>query len=260
MSQGTCFIIQPFSEPYNKRFQDVYSPAVKAADLEPYRIDLDPSVDHIVEKIQIGLRDSVICLADITLDNANVFYELGVAHTLGRDVVMVCDKNQRTTKLPFDVAHRTVLFFSPDSASDFSKLASDITTKLKAMLKQRGDIRQLSTMPLTELDGLEPMELTLLVLLAEETEPLTFYFLTQSMEQAGYTKVASRLALTSLLRQKLAHSNKYTNQYDEYEGHNITADGLTWLRKNLNKIKLRRDVPIAPHSSRYQAATDESPF
>lgn len=37
----TCFIIQPF----DKRYHDVFAPAVEAAELAPYRVDLDPEVD-----------------------------------------------------------------------------------------------------------------------------------------------------------------------------------------------------------------------
>lgn len=254
MSSSTCFVIQPFTEPYNKRFYDVYAPAVKAAGLEPYRVDLDPSVDHIVEKIQAGIRDAVICLADITLDNANVFYELGAAHALGKDVVMVCDRSQRTTKLPFDVAHRTVLMFSPESASDFEKLGLSITTKLQAMVRQHGEIRQLGAMPLTNLDGLEPMELTLLVILAESDEPTSYYSLTHSMDQAGYTKVAARIALLRLRELKFTGSQTFQNRDGDYEGYNVTGEGLTWLRRNMDKIKLRRDAP------RKEPAADEPPF
>lgn len=38
-----CFVIQPITEKkYKKRYEDVYVPAVKAAGLTPYRVDLDP--------------------------------------------------------------------------------------------------------------------------------------------------------------------------------------------------------------------------
>jgi len=256
MSNGTCFVIQPFSEPYNQRFYDVYEPAVRAAGFEPYRVDLDPTVDQIVEKIQAGIRDAVICLADISLDNANVFYELGAAHALGKDVVMVCDKSQRTTKLPFDVAHRTVLMFTPASSSDFEKLGSSITSKLQAMVKQRGEIRQLSAMPLANLDGLEPMELTLLVILAESEEPVSYISLTHSMERAGYTKVASRIALLRLLEAKLVDPGVQQTRDGDYEGYFPTSGGLTWLVRNKDKIKLRRDPP----KSRGEPGIDEPRF
>jgi hypothetical protein len=38
-----CFVIQPFDDggPYDKRYKDVLLPAIKDADLEPYRIDED---------------------------------------------------------------------------------------------------------------------------------------------------------------------------------------------------------------------------
>ena len=36
-----CFVIQPFDggQRYDKRYKDVFEPAIKNADLEPYRVD-----------------------------------------------------------------------------------------------------------------------------------------------------------------------------------------------------------------------------
>jgi hypothetical protein len=45
----TCFVIQPFdSGKYDKRYADVYRPAIVDAGLEPYRVDKDPSVHEVL--------------------------------------------------------------------------------------------------------------------------------------------------------------------------------------------------------------------
>jgi hypothetical protein len=256
MSNGTCFIIQPFNDLFNKRYQDIYDPAVRAADLEPYRVDQDLTVDNIVEKIQTGIRDARICLADITLDNANVFYELGAAHARGKDVVMVCDKSQRTGKLPFDIAHRSVLMYSPESASDFAKLQTDISEKLKAMIQHRGEIKQLSSQPLAEVDGLEPMELALLVIVAEQDDGASFNALTKEMDGAGYTKIAAKISLQRLIEEDYVLATQVDTYNEPYSIYRISKDGLVWLRKNKNKIKLRHD----PVSNADSSASDEPPF
>jgi len=47
-----CFVIQPFDGGrFDKRFDDVFAPAITAADLDPYRVDRDPSVAIPVEQI-----------------------------------------------------------------------------------------------------------------------------------------------------------------------------------------------------------------
>ncbi len=104
----TCFVIQPFDGgTYDKRFKDVYQPAIKAAGYEPYRVDQDASVPVPIESIENGIRSAVVCLADITLDNPNVWYELGFAFASGKPVVMICNMAERVTKkFPFDIQHK----------------------------------------------------------------------------------------------------------------------------------------------------------
>jgi hypothetical protein len=75
----TCFVIQPFdSGKFDKRFDDVYVPAIEEAGLEPYRVDRDPGVDVPIEAIEEGIRNAAVCLADVTTDNPNVWYVLGL--------------------------------------------------------------------------------------------------------------------------------------------------------------------------------------
>jgi hypothetical protein len=48
-----CFVIQPFdSGKFDKRFEDVYRPAIEAAGLDAYRVDLDPGVDVPIDAIK----------------------------------------------------------------------------------------------------------------------------------------------------------------------------------------------------------------
>ncbi len=48
-----CFVIQPFDEGrFDKRYEDVYVPAIEAASLEAYRVDRDPSATIPIEQIE----------------------------------------------------------------------------------------------------------------------------------------------------------------------------------------------------------------
>lgn len=90
---ATCFVIQPFdSGKFDKRFHDIYKPAIEAAGLEAYRVDQDPGVQVPIDSIEKGIRQAAVCLADITADNPNVWYELGFAYAAGKPVVMVCSE------------------------------------------------------------------------------------------------------------------------------------------------------------------------
>lgn len=66
----TCFVMQPFDgNTFDKRYYDVFAPAIRNAGLEPYRVDQDPKVSIPIQDIERGIRDSKICFAEITLDN-----------------------------------------------------------------------------------------------------------------------------------------------------------------------------------------------
>jgi hypothetical protein len=129
----TCFVIQPFdSGKFDKRYEQVFKPAIVAADLEPYRVDQDLRVDIPIDAIESGIREAAVCLADITTDNPNVWYELGYAFAVGKPVVMVCSKER--DKYPFDIQHRTVISYTADAPNDFSTLQDKITARLVAGL------------------------------------------------------------------------------------------------------------------------------
>jgi hypothetical protein len=120
---ATCFIIQPFDGgPFDKRYEDILVPAVSAAGLEPYRVDRDPSVSIPIDEIEAGIRSSDVCLAEITTDNPNVSFELGFAIASQKDVVLICS-NERESRLPFDVQHRSIISYETDSPRDFGELA-----------------------------------------------------------------------------------------------------------------------------------------
>src|SRR5664279_3647474 len=137
-----CFVIQPFDAgKFDKRFDDVYKPAIEAAGLQPYRVDRDPAVEVAIDAIEDGIRSATICLADITTDNPNVWYELGFAFAAGRPVVMVCSQERIGKKYPFDIQHRSIIPYQLESISDFSKLQEDIKLKLVALLEKGAAIR-----------------------------------------------------------------------------------------------------------------------
>ena len=102
-----CFVIQPISDTkFTKRYDDIYKPAIEATCLNAYRVDLDPTVKIPIEEIESRIKNSVICFADISTDNPNVWYELGYAFASGKDVVMVCDESRND--FPFDIRHKNI--------------------------------------------------------------------------------------------------------------------------------------------------------
>jgi len=162
-----CFVIQPFDAGrYDKLYTDVYFPAIELAGYRPYRVDQDPSVSVPIDSIEAGIKSAVVCLADITEDNPNVWYELGFAFASNRPVVMICAENRQGRKFPFDIQHRSIILYKPDSLSDFEKLKTTITARMKAIVNRDEAIQLMSeSETVRPVAGLSPPEIMLLTLL-----------------------------------------------------------------------------------------------
>jgi hypothetical protein len=258
---GTCFVIQPFDKgAFDKRYDDVFAPAIKDADLEPYRVDRDPSATVLIDSIEQGIRGAEVCLADITTDNPNVWFELGFALASGREVVLVCSK-ERATKFPFDVQHRAIIHYASESTSDFDKLSAAITERIKASIKKTALLEAIAVSPVAESEGLSAQEQVCLAILLENSltpdDSVTPSFIQKDMERAGYTALAASLSFRSLLKKGMIETSTVTDydNRDEYATYHLTAKGESWLMDNQDKLVLRtKPKPKAKPPS------DEIPF
>jgi len=165
----TCFVIQPFDEgKFDKRYKQIFSPAIIAAGATPNRVDEDVQVEVPIEAIEKGIREAAVCLADITLDNPNVWFELGYAIAIGRPVAMICS-TERVGKYPFDIQHRAVIRYKIDAPEDYIDLEEKITDKIKVLLEKREALLELSREEaIAPVDGLTQGELTVLAVIAGE--------------------------------------------------------------------------------------------
>jgi len=244
-----CFVIQPFDGggPYDKRYKDVLLPAIKDADLEPYRVDEDRSSTILIDDIEQNIRTSDICLADITLDAANIWYEVGYAFANNRPVVMICVK-PRPSKTPFDVQHRHIIFYTQDAPSDFEQLRTEVTARLKAQIEKAATMQAVESLsPVKTTDGLSSYEVAAMVSIMENrlspTDGVTTRDLQNYMRRAGYTDVATSLSLVSLARKGLIESKELTeddiNGPYTYSIYTLTARGVDWMLENQDRFKLR---------------------
>jgi nucleoside 2-deoxyribosyltransferase len=193
---GICCVFQPFDKgPHDKRYTDILDPAIRAAGLDPYRVDRDDSAVVLVDALHEEIRSSAACLADISTNNPNVLYELGYAIALNKPVVIICS-TAAAERFPFDVRHRAIVEYAPESLSDFNKLQADITRRLKAILIRETEIHNIVTSPPQKGSrGLKPYEITALGLImanrSSAESGVTFYSIKQDMQRAGFNDLAS---------------------------------------------------------------------
>ena len=92
------FVLMPFGEPWSDRIWEALQRIIIGLGLRPERAD-NRHGPVVTEDIWRGIVEARVVLADVTGWNPNVFYELGVAHTLGKDTIMI---TQPIARLPFD--------------------------------------------------------------------------------------------------------------------------------------------------------------
>ncbi len=99
-----CFVIMPFREgefPQSIYF-DVIKPLIEDEfKISCYRVDEDFRPDRIDNKIYTYLLRAAFIVAEITTRNPNVMYELGLAHMLEKDCIILSQRPH--SEVPFDI-------------------------------------------------------------------------------------------------------------------------------------------------------------
>lgn len=242
-----CFVIQPFDkDKFDQRYTDIFKPAIENALLQPYRIDKDLSTRIPIEDIEKEIADSVLCFADITMDNPNVWYELGYAFACGKDVVMVCS-DERQGKFPFDIQHRHILSYKTRSTSDFKSLEESITNKIKALQQKTKRVVSLNTSPVVDREGLQGHEIAILIMIIEnqltDEDFMSVYTLKNEMGKAGYTDVATSVGLRTLTKSTMVSTSLEHDSYNNgpYPACKLTDKGEAWILANQDKLIFRKD-------------------
>jgi nucleoside 2-deoxyribosyltransferase len=258
----TCFVIQPFdSGKFDKRFKETFSPAITSAGFEPYRVDEDPKADVLIASIEDGIRSAAVCLADITTDNPNVWFELGYAFAAGRPVVMVCS-NERTEKYPFDIQHRKVIPYKTEAESDFKILSDSIVERLRAVAERGETLQQIAeAVPVAPVSGLSQIEVTILAVAAGAALPgagFSLWSLQNDAEKAGLSKAGVSLAIKRLMQKGFLEEAWIEKYGDEpYKGAAISDKGWEWIDANEEKFILRKSVREKVSS---EITDDDIPF
>ena len=96
----------------------------KECGLEPKIVDDGVGANTIIDDIKELIETSEFLIIDLTLENPNVYYELGYADGVGnegKDMLLLAKEG---TTLKFDIQHRRVHFY--EEAYDLQKKLKEI--------------------------------------------------------------------------------------------------------------------------------------
>ena len=130
VDENLCFVLMPFDEKFTPIYENIIKTVVESAGLECKRADEIFGIKPIIEDIWEYIQKARILIADLTRRNPNVFYELGIAHAINKDVILI---TQDLKDLPFDLKHYRCIVYE-DSVAGGNKLNEGLKNTLKEVL------------------------------------------------------------------------------------------------------------------------------
>ena len=126
------FVIMPFSEPFDTLYRDVILPVATSLDFDVVRVDEIVGPGIIVEDIQRQIEGAHAVVAEISTHNPNVFYDLGYAHALRKEAILLV-RRQEGQQMPFDIRGYRAIFYD-DSIGGKKNVERNLQQHLKAIL------------------------------------------------------------------------------------------------------------------------------
>lgn len=240
----SVFVIQTFdSGKFDKRYAETIRPGIVKGGAEAQRADEILGVEPIIQKIEDAIRNADICLAEVSQDNPNVWLELGYALALNKPTVILCDRGLRD-RLPFDVQHRPVIFYSTESKSGYDELEAKVASEVRNLARlvdseaAQAPMLQLQISDVGDLKGYEVAVLAGL-LSGWSTSPsgLSKWELERKLERTAYSEAQVALGISRLVA--LGHVEQMMEEDrdgDAFHTYRITPSGIRWLHSNERAI------------------------
>lgn len=118
--------------PFNPKFDGVYAALQRAAEIEGKKCRRADNIwehDAIIQDVVSLICKSSIVICDLTDRNANVFYETGIAHTLGKDVILI---SQSANDVPFDLQHLRYIHYLNNNEG-LERLAEKVAERIATL-------------------------------------------------------------------------------------------------------------------------------
>jgi hypothetical protein len=106
-----CFVLMPFRANFFRLYDNHIKPVLENNGFIVMKADDIYTTTSVHEDIKQYINDASLVLADVTDDNPNVLYELGHAHALGKDTIII---TQNEGDIPSDFKHLRYFKYDDD--------------------------------------------------------------------------------------------------------------------------------------------------
>jgi len=132
LDSNLCFVLMPFEEKMRPIYDGHICKIIESERLNCLRADEIVGTNLITWDVWEKINRARFLIADLTGKNANVFYEVGLAHALGKEVILL---TQTMDDVPFDLkALRCIVYsYTPKGMKDMEiKLKETIIELIKS--------------------------------------------------------------------------------------------------------------------------------
>lgn len=122
--------------PFDAGFSRVYGALQQAASDAGMRCSRADDIweeNTIIEDVVKLISTASIIICDLSGKNANVFYETGIAHTLGKEVILIA---QHESDVPFDLRHIRYIKYLPNDEG-LANLVPKVSNRLRDLLNRQ---------------------------------------------------------------------------------------------------------------------------
>jgi len=126
--KGLIFVLMPFEDKLDQVYKEFIKKPLKKKGYEVKRADDFFKPHPIIKDIWKSINEAEIIIADLTGRNPNVFYELGLAHLLGKYSILI---TQNLNDVPFDLKSIRIIEYKYEPEG-FKKLKEDVKNAIDA--------------------------------------------------------------------------------------------------------------------------------
>jgi hypothetical protein len=155
--QKVCFVVSPIGQPESAErnhadylFEYIIRPAV-SPHFSALRADQIAAPGLIDSQVITQLLEADLVVADMSFQNANVFYEMGIRHTIRRPIIHMFREDQ---PIPFDVKPQRAIPFKLANPKDIAKAIADLKAAVDEIQKPGFEVET----PVTRARGVQKLD------------------------------------------------------------------------------------------------------
>lgn len=165
-----AFVIMSFKEEYDQVYHQAIRPALAELGYDCKRADDSLAPKNISAELVQDIINADVVIADISEPSPNVFYELGVSHSVGNKTIII---TSRVEAIPFDIKTFRCLAYEP-SRDRLRLLKSDLTRAVMNLRNTTGPTNLVQEAGAAFFSHQQQIRDTLALLTAERQRMLTF--------------------------------------------------------------------------------------